>query len=203
MSTVNDLDERQIPYELIIRILERLCFEDRAYASYSAAVLVFMPGLAEIRRLHDMISEHKLLGDEQLFWIYTLHSTIASENQAAVFDIPPLGVRKIVIASNIAETGITIPDITCVIDTGKHREMRLANYDRSLFVLIYGVVDLTRSVKLVALSKYILPGVMQRSVAVVLGVFKMASAFTSLPRLSTICKLVSPSHISGWLIMYF
>jgi len=28
------------------------------------------------------------------------------------------------IATNIAETGITIPDITCVIDTGKHREMR-------------------------------------------------------------------------------
>lgn len=28
------------------------------------------------------------------------------------------------IATNIAETGITIPDITCVIDSGKHREMR-------------------------------------------------------------------------------
>ena len=34
------------------------------------------------------------------------------------------GVRKIVIATNFAETGITIPDITCVIDSGKHREMR-------------------------------------------------------------------------------
>ena len=28
------------------------------------------------------------------------------------------------LATNIAETGITIPDITCVIDSGKHREMR-------------------------------------------------------------------------------
>jgi ATP-dependent RNA helicase DHX29 len=27
-------------------------------------------------------------------------------------------------ATNIAETGVTIPDVTCVIDTGKHREMR-------------------------------------------------------------------------------
>ena len=31
------------------------------------------------------------------------------------------------LATNIAETGITIPDITCVIDSGKHREMRF-NY---------------------------------------------------------------------------
>jgi ATP-dependent RNA helicase DHX29 len=28
------------------------------------------------------------------------------------------------VATNIAETGVTIPDVTCVIDTGKHREMR-------------------------------------------------------------------------------
>lgn len=31
---------------------------------------------------------------------------------------------KLYPATNIAETGITIPDITCVIDSGKHREMR-------------------------------------------------------------------------------
>jgi hypothetical protein len=30
------------------------------------------------------------------------------------------------LATNIAETGITIPDITCVIDSGKHKEMRYA-----------------------------------------------------------------------------
>jgi ATP-dependent RNA helicase DHX29 len=56
--------------------------------------------------------------------IYPLHSTISSEDQQAAFLIPPPGVRKIVLATNIAETGVTIPDITCVIDTGKHKEMR-------------------------------------------------------------------------------
>ncbi|KAK7694503.1 hypothetical protein QCA50_001689 [Cerrena zonata] len=124
VSTVNLLDERQIPYELIIRLLEKICFQDPSYETYSAAVLVFMPGLGEIRRLNDMLTEHPQFGSEALFKIFPLHSTISSEQQGAVFDVPPPGIRKIVIATNIAETGITIPDITCVIDSGKHREMR-------------------------------------------------------------------------------
>ncbi|KAK5020240.1 ATP-dependent RNA helicase dhx29, partial [Cryomyces antarcticus] len=39
--------------------------------------------------------------------VYPLHSTIASEDQQQAFLVPPPGVRKIVIATNIAETGIT------------------------------------------------------------------------------------------------
>lgn len=145
ISTVNLLDERLIPYDLILQLLERICFEDPEYASYSSAILIFMPGMGEIRRLNDMLMEHPAFNAEDRFRIYPLHSTISSEQQGAVFDIPPPGIRKVVIgelrrvcfciqhrskelacfiATNIAETGITIPDITCVIDTGKHREMR-------------------------------------------------------------------------------
>ncbi|KAI9057120.1 P-loop containing nucleoside triphosphate hydrolase protein [Trametes sanguinea] len=124
ISTVNLLDERLIPYDLIVRLLEKICFEDPDYVGYSSAILVFMPGMGEIRRLNDILTEHRSFGAEDRFRIYPLHSTISSDQQGAVFDIPPPGVRKIVIATNIAETGITIPDITCVIDTGKHREMR-------------------------------------------------------------------------------
>ncbi|KAI0335964.1 P-loop containing nucleoside triphosphate hydrolase protein [Cubamyces sp. BRFM 1775] len=124
ISTVNLLDERLIPYDLIVRLLERICFEDPDYEVYSSAILIFMPGMGEIRRLNDILTEHRSFGADEQFRIYPLHSTISSDQQGAVFDIPPPGVRKIVIATNIAETGITIPDITCVIDTGKHREMR-------------------------------------------------------------------------------
>ncbi|KIM34405.1 hypothetical protein M408DRAFT_303614 [Serendipita vermifera MAFF 305830] len=122
VSTINLLDERQIPYELIVRMLERLCFEDDNYIAYSAAILVFMPGLNEIRRLHDMLLSHDLFSNDA-FRIFPLHSTISSEGQGAVFEIPPTGVRKIVISTNIAETGITIPDCTTVIDSGKVRSM--------------------------------------------------------------------------------
>ncbi|OBZ78804.1 putative helicase C15C4.05 [Grifola frondosa] len=124
VSTINLLDERIVPYDLIVRLLERICFEDPDYIGYSPAILIFMPGMGEIRRLNDTLMEHPCFGSEDQFRIYPLHSTISSEQQGAVFDIPPPGKRKIVIATNIAETGITIPDITCVIDVGKHREMR-------------------------------------------------------------------------------
>ncbi|KAG9008288.1 hypothetical protein FRB94_013450 [Tulasnella sp. JGI-2019a] len=123
VATINLFDQRLIPYDLIIRILERLCFEDVDSVAFSAAILVFMPGLNEIRRLNELLSDHRSFNGDA-FRIYPLHSSISSENQSAAFEIPPPGVRKIVIATNIAETGITIPDVTCVIDSGKHREMR-------------------------------------------------------------------------------
>jgi ATP-dependent RNA helicase DHX29 len=106
VATVNLLDERQIPYELIVRLLECLCFKGDAYIAYSAAILVFMPGLNEIRRLHDMLLSHDLFSNEA-FRIYPLHSTISSEGQGAVFEIPPTGVRKIVISKAESDTNAT------------------------------------------------------------------------------------------------
>ncbi|KAG8712172.1 hypothetical protein FRC09_020158, partial [Ceratobasidium sp. 395] len=123
ISTIDRLDERRIPYDLILRLLEKICLENSAHSRYSAAVLVFLPGLGEIRQLTDVLGAHREFGS-QSFRIYPLHSALPSENQTAVFDIPPPGVRKIVVSTNIAETGVTIPDITCVIDSGKHKEMR-------------------------------------------------------------------------------
>lgn len=95
--TLTLLDERFIPYELIIRLLERLCFEDSKHNSYSAAILIFVPGIGEIRRMNDILNEHPQFGSDEHFRIYPLHSTLSSENQSSVFEVPPAGVRKIVI----------------------------------------------------------------------------------------------------------
>ncbi|EAL23696.1 hypothetical protein CNBA3430 [Cryptococcus deneoformans B-3501A] len=123
VDTINILDSRLIPYDLIVLLLEKICFEAADYVPFSQATLVFMPGLAEIRKLNDMLLAHPKFGSTD-FVVWPLHSSISSEGQSAVFKRPPEGVRKIVISTNIAETGVTIPDITCVIDTGKQREMR-------------------------------------------------------------------------------
>lgn len=56
-----------------------------------------MPGLAEIRRMSDLLSDHPSFGQESPFRVYPLHSTLSSEDQNAVFDVPPAGIRKIVV----------------------------------------------------------------------------------------------------------
>ena len=120
-NVLSTYDEYAIDYDLIVRLIESVAY-DPQLSRYSSAVLVFLPGIAEIRQLNDLLAGHQSFGSNWL--IYPLHSTISSEDQQAAFQLPPPGVRKIVIATNIAETGVTIPDITCVIDTGKHKEMR-------------------------------------------------------------------------------
>jgi ATP-dependent RNA helicase DHX29 len=97
IDTVNLLDPRQIPYDLVVRILETLCLESAQHADYSHAVLIFLPGLQEIRKMHDALVDHNVFGNPNAFVLFPLHSTISSEGQSAVFDIPPPGIRKIVI----------------------------------------------------------------------------------------------------------
>ena len=121
VNTLNGFDEYRIDYSLILKLLQRVAFNPD-YHQYSKAILIFLPGIAEIRQLNDMLTTHAAFGRN---WkIHPLHSSFSSEDQQSAFEVPPPGVRKIVLATNIAETGITIPDVTCVIDTGKHREMR-------------------------------------------------------------------------------
>lgn len=120
-KTLAGLDEYRIGYNLVVQLLATIAITD-TYASYSKAILVFLPGIAEIRRLHNMLLGHRSFS--QGWNIYPLHSTISTEEQERAFLVPQPGIRKIVLATNIAETGITIPDVTCVVDTGKHKEMR-------------------------------------------------------------------------------
>lgn len=120
-NVLAEYDEYAIDYNLIVRLMEVVAY-DPQLAPYSSAILCFLPGIAEIRQLNDLLTAHPSFDNSWL--VYPLHSTISSEEQQAAFVVPPPGVRKIVLATNIAETGVTIPDITCVIDTGKHKEMR-------------------------------------------------------------------------------
>lgn len=120
-STLAKFNEYRVNYGLIQSLLEVIATSPK-YAAFSKAILVFLPGIAEIRRLNSMLLGHNTFSS--CWYIHSLHSTIAMEEQEKAFAIPPPGYRKIVLSTNIAETGVTIPDVTCVVDTGKHKEMR-------------------------------------------------------------------------------
>ncbi|NXF75120.1 TDRD9 helicase, partial [Sclerurus mexicanus] len=70
------------------------------------SVLVFLPGLAEIRYMCSCLS------DKFKRWqVYPLHSCVTLEEQHKVFLATVPGYRKIILATNIAESSVTVPDV--------------------------------------------------------------------------------------------
>ncbi|XP_015704196.1 ATP-dependent RNA helicase DHX29 isoform X2 [Coturnix japonica] len=115
------------PYKINLElILELLAYLDTSpqFRNIEGAVLVFLPGLAHIQQLYDLISTDRRFSLCDRHRLIALHSVLSTQDQASAFTIPPLGIRKIVLATNIAETGITIPDVVFVIDSGRTKENR-------------------------------------------------------------------------------
>ncbi len=86
-------------------------------AGGDGSVLVFLPGAGEINRVGDRLAG-SLPGDVDL---HLLHGLLAGELQDAAIAPPPPGRRKVVLATNIAETSLTIDGVTVVVDSGLAR----------------------------------------------------------------------------------
>lgn len=54
-------------------------------------------------------------------WVLPLYSMLPPQDQAKVFESTPDGCRVCVVATNVAETSLTIPNVKYVIDTGKQK----------------------------------------------------------------------------------
>jgi len=94
-------------------------------ADLADSILVFLPGVKEIQATYEQLTGSGPLSFEpQRSWVLPLHGMLSSEEQRGIFARPPPGVRKIVLATNIAETSITIDDCGFVIDCGRMRETR-------------------------------------------------------------------------------
>ncbi|KAL7875598.1 hypothetical protein AOLI_G00105610 [Acnodon oligacanthus] len=85
------------------------------------AVLCFLPGWQEIKAVQQKLEEKQAFKSGSQM-VLPLHSSMSVADQQAVFQRPPEGQRKIVLATNIAETSITINDIVHVVDTGSQKE---------------------------------------------------------------------------------
>ncbi|MDE7855409.1 helicase-related protein, partial [Escherichia coli] len=85
----------------------------------SGSVLVFLPGQAEIRRVVEDLKEQLSSHPEVI--VCPLYGDLDLNAQRAAIDPAPKGSRKIVLATNIAETSLTIEGVRVVVDSGLER----------------------------------------------------------------------------------
>lgn len=87
-----------------------------AWRAAEFGVLVFLPGQREIRRTAEQLGE---LPDTDVF---ILHGQVPVKQQQAILSPPVSGRKRVVLATNIAETSLTIPGIDVVVDSGRERQ---------------------------------------------------------------------------------
>lgn len=122
LQLLRDVNQATIDYGLLEATLLFIVKGDRSAAEglgvkdlpVDGAVLVFLPGINEITKLSDRLRTN---GAFRSLLVVPLHSSLSSRDQKLIFAPPPSGKRKVVLATNIAETSITIADVTVVIDT--------------------------------------------------------------------------------------
>jgi ATP-dependent helicase HrpA len=98
--------------EAIVDAVDELCREG------SGDVLVFLPGEREIRDAAEALRKHHPPHTE----ILPLFARLSAQEQERVFK--PSNARRIVLATNVAETSLTVPGIRYVVDTGLARVKR-------------------------------------------------------------------------------
>uniref|UniRef100_A0A8C0FVZ5 DExH-box helicase 34 n=1 Tax=Chelonoidis abingdonii TaxID=106734 RepID=A0A8C0FVZ5_CHEAB len=84
-------------------------------------LLIFLSGVAEIGAVLEAAQAYAT--HSQRWVVLPLHSTLSLAEQDKVFDMPPPGVRKCIVSTNIAETSVTIDGVRFVLDSGKVKEL--------------------------------------------------------------------------------
>ncbi|KAI1192024.1 DEAD/DEAH box helicase [Nemania serpens] len=105
----------RINYSLLAETVKAID-EDLHYGHEKGGILIFLPGVAEINRTVNQLKAISSL------YVLPLHASLDTREQRRVFASPPPGKRKVVVATNVAETSITIDDIVAVVDTGRVKE---------------------------------------------------------------------------------
>jgi ATP-dependent helicase HrpB len=102
-------DDRALPAQVAAGVRRML-------AATPGDVLVFLPGVGEIQRCAEALAAERDLA------VLPLYGDLPAERQDEV--LRPLDRRKVVLATNVAETSITIDGVTAVVDSGLVRRLR-------------------------------------------------------------------------------
>lgn len=110
---------RPDPRELAPRMVRAL--RSDPVRAFGGDVLVFLPGKAEIAAVHAELSGRGADAD----LLVPLHGGLSLKAQARIFE--PSARRKVILATNVAETSLTVPGVKVVIDSGLVRRTRYHN----------------------------------------------------------------------------
>jgi ATP-dependent helicase HrpB len=112
---------RHLPAPGAGRLTDGIVAGIRAALDHPGGILVFLPGAAEIRRVERALRESRLPAEID---IHTLFGDLSPAAQDQALAPAPPGRRKIVLATSIAETSLTIDGILQVVDSGLARSGR-------------------------------------------------------------------------------
>jgi len=100
-------DDRRLPEQVVAAVRRATVPETRG------DVLVFLPGAGEIRAAAEQLSD---LADARGLLVVPLHGDLSSEEQDRA--LAPGARRKVILSTNVAETSVTVPGVTVVVDSG-------------------------------------------------------------------------------------
>ena len=114
-----NFDDSQVDYELILSLLSYIFSKN---LGKQGSVLIFFPGWEDISTMSRLLRSSHPFQDTRKFKVLQLHSAVPRKAQSEVFNPVSDGQHKIILSTNIAETSITIDDVSVVIDSGKMKE---------------------------------------------------------------------------------
>ncbi|PKM24553.1 MAG: ATP-dependent RNA helicase HrpA [Gammaproteobacteria bacterium HGW-Gammaproteobacteria-13] len=114
----NRVEEDLSVDQAILATLDEISAFEKAEGKRPGDVLVFLPGEREIRDAAEVLRKANL----RLTEVLPLYARLTPAEQQKIF--APMGARKIVLATNVAETSLTVPGIRYVIDSGTARISR-------------------------------------------------------------------------------
>jgi len=127
LDYLSSVECEKLDVELIASVVNYIHHKEQ-----DGAILVFVPGWEQISQVHKLLTEDRLYGLKGSFKVYPLHSLMPTVNQREIFKKPPIGTRKVIVATNIAETSITIDDVVYVVDCGR---IKMTSFDTSINIL--------------------------------------------------------------------
>ncbi len=119
-------DGRMFPVETVHRnhpvegFIEQAVVETvgRALKETEGDILVFLPGRRELHRCRDLLADARMTSEMH---VHLLHGEASRADQDAALAPAPRGSRKIILATSVAETSLTIDGVRVVVDSGLAR----------------------------------------------------------------------------------